>query len=79
MAYYVDGEGEVFTFRIKQPMKIELSNGVVLNDPPPGRMFAVERSAKKYARLLKEENGNAVIAAQRHQEWVRNGSPDDYD
>ena len=75
MAYYVTDEGEVLGFKIKHPMQIELSNGVVLPDPPPnGRMFAIERSARKYANLLKEL-GNREEAARVHLAWVRQGSP----
>ena len=76
MPFYVDGDGKVFTFRIKQPMKIELDNGAVLDDPPPGRMFAVERSARKYAELLRNLEDPTEAAAE-HQKWVRKGSPDE--
>lgn len=75
MPYYVDDSGELFSFKIKHPMQLELSNGSIVPDPPPnGRMFAVERSAKKYAELLKRL-GNKVEAAAEHSKWIREGSP----
>lgn len=75
MAFYVTDDGELLTFRIKQPMQLELSNGVILPDPPPnGRMFAVERSAQKYADLLKEL-GNRDEATKVHLAWIRQGAP----
>lgn len=71
MAYYVSKEGEVFTFRVNGPRSIKLSNGAVLPDPPPGKMFATEISANKYAELIRDHG--LEEGAKRHLEWVRHG------
>ena len=73
MPFYVSDEGELFVFKIKHPMQLELSNGVILPDPPPnGQMFAVERSARKYAELIKDLK-DVKLAKEAHTAWVRGG------
>ena len=68
MAYYVTGSGRVFTYEIHSPTTIKLSNGAILDDPPPGKMFATELSANKYAELVREFG--VEIARVKHIEWV---------
>jgi hypothetical protein len=74
MAYYVDRDGEVLRYRMGPCFTIELSNGAVLSDPPPGQMFATEKAALKYSDLLKEL-GDVEAAKASHAEWVRKGAP----
>lgn len=73
MAFYVSNEGELFGFKVLYRNKLELSNGAVIPDPPPGELFATEKSAKKYAALVKEL-GNPSTAKTAHSEWVRQGA-----
>lgn len=73
MAYYVDNDGSIHQYRVGPCFTIELDNGTVLADPPPGEMFATEVSAKKYSDLI-HELGSARAAKEAHREWLsKNG------
>jgi hypothetical protein len=74
MAYYVDRDGVVLQYRLGPCHTLELSNGAIVNDPPPGQMFATEKAAQKYSDLLKEL-GDVEKAKAAHAEWVRKGAP----
>ena len=70
MAFYVDREGTVYTYHIFSPTEIKLSNGAVLQDPPPGQMFATKESAEKFSELLKETK-SVEFALALHSKWAR--------
>lgn len=71
--YYVSREGAIRLGQVHGPNTIKLATGEVLPDPPPGRMFATEKSASKFSELVKEL-GDFEAALRAHAEWVREGA-----
>jgi len=68
--YYVSREGTIRLGRVHGPNEIKLATGEVLPDPPPGEMFATEKSASRFSELVKEL-GDFEAAKKAHIEWVR--------
>ena len=68
MPYYVEKDGSLFTFTVNGHHTIKLSNGVILDDPPPGKMFATRESAKMYSDLVKLYGLD--VGKKKHMEWI---------